>query len=48
MFESLQLLKGGYQNGHIAAIDQAQSHHDFGNLWDDTHDLDMTDEDVWV
>jgi len=46
MFESLQLLKSAYRNGHIAAVDQAQSRYDFATQWDDAHDPNMMEEDV--
>ena len=48
MFESLQLLKSAYRNGHIAAVDQVQSRRDFGAFWDDEHDPNMTDASVEV
>jgi hypothetical protein len=32
-FESLQILKSAYQNGHIAAAEQAEAH--LEALWDD-------------
>ena len=28
MFEALQILKSGYQNGHIGAAEQAEAHYD--------------------
>jgi hypothetical protein len=48
MFESLQLLKSAYWNGHIAAVDQAHSRHDFAAFWDGEPDEEMTDVEVEV
>jgi hypothetical protein len=37
-FESLQILKGAYQNGHMAAADQATAH-----LWDEEGDMEVNE-----
>jgi hypothetical protein len=37
-FESLQILKGAYRNGHMAAADQATAH-----LWDEEGDMEVNE-----
>ena len=41
-FESLQLLKSAYRNGHIVAAEQAVAH--LKDLWDDIGQSDDTEE----
>jgi hypothetical protein len=38
-FESLQILKGAYRNGHMAAVDQATAH-----LWDEHGDIEVNED----
>lgn len=43
-FESLQLLKSAYRNGHIAAAKEARKHFDF--LLEDIEAIDIEDLDA--